>query len=134
MAKLDFRLVPDMVPEKQLERIKNHLEEKGFKENEVAVRFIHGEAAARVSATDPFATIIQNAVREIFGSIITNVSSAGTGPMHPFIEALKSPCVSVGSTYVYARIHSPNEFARIDLLNSATKCICNIIDKFAKSG
>ncbi len=134
MAKLDFRLVPDMIPEKQLQRIKNHLEEKGFKENEVAVRFIHGEAAARVSATDPFATIIQNAVKEIFGSVITNVSSAGTGPMHPFIEALKSPCVSVGSTYVYAKIHSPNEFARIDLLNNATKCICNIIEKFAKLG
>jgi acetylornithine deacetylase/succinyl-diaminopimelate desuccinylase-like protein len=134
MAKLDFRLVPDMVPERQLERIKNHLEKKGFKENEVAVRFIHGEAAARVSVTDPFATIIQNAVKEIFGSIITNVSSAGTGPMHPFIEALKSPCVSVGSTYVYAKIHSPNEFARIDLLNNATKCICNIIEKFARSG
>ena len=133
MAKLDFRLVPDMVPEKQFERIKTHLEENGFKEYGVAVRLIHGQAAARVSAMDPFVTTVQNAVKEIFGSVITNVSSAGTGPMHSFIEVLKSPCVSVGSTYVYGKIHSPNEFARIDLLNNATKCMCNIMESFANS-
>ena len=133
IAKLDFRLVPDMVPEKQLERIKKHLKENGFKENEIAVKFIHGEAAARVSATDPFVNIVQEAAKEIFGSVITSVSSAGTGPMHSFIEILKSPCVSVGSTYVYAKIHSPNEFTRVDLLNNATKCICNIMEKFANS-
>src|ERR687889_692929 len=133
IAKLDFRLVPDMVPEKQLERIKRHLKENGFKENEIAVKFIHGEAAARVSATDPFVNIVQEAAKEIFGSVITSVSSAGTGPMHSFIEILKSPCVSVGSTYVYAKIHSPNEFARVDLLNNATKCICNIMEEFANS-
>jgi acetylornithine deacetylase/succinyl-diaminopimelate desuccinylase-like protein len=133
IAKLDFRLVPDMVPEKQLERIKKHLKENGFKENEITVKFIHGEAAARVSVTDPFVNIVQEAAKEIFGSVITSVSSAGTGPMHSFIEILKSPCVSVGSTYVYAKIHSPNEFARVDLLNNATKCICNIMEKFANS-
>ena len=133
IAKLDFRLVPDMVPEKQLERIKKHLKENAFKENEITVKFIHGEAAARVSATDPFVNIVQEAAKEIFGSVITSVSSAGTGPMHSFIEILKSPCVSVGSTYVYAKIHSPNEFARVDLLNNATKCICNIMEKFANS-
>jgi acetylornithine deacetylase/succinyl-diaminopimelate desuccinylase-like protein len=133
MAKLDFRLVPEMVPERQFERIQRYLEENGFKENGVAVRFIHGEAAARTSATDPFVITVRNAVKEIFGSVITNVSSAGTGPMHSFSEILKSPCVSVGSTYVYAKIHSPNEFARIDLLNNATKCVCNIMEKFANS-
>ena len=133
IAKLDFRLVPDMVPEKQLERIKKHLKENGFKENEIAVKFIHGEAAARVSATDPFVNIVQEAAKEIFGSVITSVSSAGTGPMHSFIEILKSPCVSVGSTHLYAKIHSPNEFARVDLLNYATKCISNIMEKFANS-
>jgi acetylornithine deacetylase/succinyl-diaminopimelate desuccinylase-like protein len=38
--------------------------------------------------------------------------------------------VSVGSTYIYSRIHSPNEFARIDLLNKGTKCIVAIIERF----
>ena len=134
MAKLDFRLVPDMIPEKQFERIQKHLTENGFSKKDISVKFIHGEAAARVSPRDPFVNIVQEATEEIFGSKITSVSSAGTGPMHSFIDILKSPCVSVGSTHVYAKIHSPNEFARIDLLNKATKCMCNIMEKVARSG
>jgi acetylornithine deacetylase/succinyl-diaminopimelate desuccinylase-like protein len=84
-----------------------------------------------VSPTDPFVNVVQKAAEEVFGSVITRVSSAATGPMNSFIDILKSPCVSIGSTYVYAKIHSPNEFAKIDLLNKTTKCICNIIEKFA---
>jgi di/tripeptidase len=68
--------------------------------------------------------------KEIFGEVIINISSAGTGPMYAFTKILDVPCVSIGSTYTYARIHSPNEFARIDLLNRTTKCISNIIGKF----
>ena len=30
-AKLDFRLVPDMEPQRQFQRLSNHLEENGFK-------------------------------------------------------------------------------------------------------
>jgi di/tripeptidase len=53
--------------------------------------------------------------------------------MYSFVKILDAPCISIGSTYVYAKIHSPNEFARIDLLNKTTKCIGNIIEKFASS-
>jgi acetylornithine deacetylase/succinyl-diaminopimelate desuccinylase-like protein len=133
MAKLDFRLVPDMVPEKQFERLRNHLKENGFNEKDIDVKFIHGEAAARVPFSDPLVRIIEKGAKEIFGRTIISVSSPGTGPMHSFIQILNSPCVSIGSTYMYAKIHSPNEFARIDLLNKTTKCICNIMEKFAGS-
>ena len=131
LAKLDFRLVPDMIPERQFERLKNHLKESGF--DGIEVRFIHGEAAARIPVSDPFVKQVEQSAKETFGTAIINVSSAGTGPIHSFVKLLNAPCVSVGSTYVYARIHSPNEFARIDLLNKTTKCIGNIIEKFASS-
>jgi acetylornithine deacetylase/succinyl-diaminopimelate desuccinylase-like protein len=133
MAKLDFRLVPDMVPENQFERLRNHLKENGLNEKNIDVKFIHGEAAARVSISDPLVRIIEKAAKEIFGTTITSVSSSGTGPMHSFIQILNAPCISIGSTYIHAKIHSPNEFARIDLLNKTTKCICNIMEKFAGS-
>ncbi len=129
MVKLDFRLVPEMVPEKQLERLKRHLKLKGF--GDIEVKFIHGEAAARTPIRDPFVRQVQQAARETFGSAITSVSSAGTGPMYSFVKVLKAPCISIGSTYLFARIHSPNEFARIDLLNKTTKCIGRIMEKFA---
>ena len=132
-AKIDFRLVPSMDPEKQFERLKNHLIENGFNDDGIEAKIIHGEAAARTSINDPFVKQVEESAREVFGTAIMSVSSAGTGPMYPFVKVLKVPCISVGSTYVFARNHSPNEFARIDLLNKMTKCIGNIMEKIASS-
>ena len=129
MVKIDFRLVPNMMPEKQLERLKRHLKLKGF--DDIEVKFIHGEAAARTPIRDPFVRQVQQAAKETFGNAITSVSSAGTGPMYSFVKVLKAPCISIGGTYMFARIHSPNEFARIDLLNKTTKCIGRIMERFA---
>ncbi|MCI0556902.1 MAG: M20/M25/M40 family metallo-hydrolase, partial [Nitrososphaera sp.] len=122
-------LVPDMIPEIQLGRLKSHLKENGF--GDIQVKFIHGEAAARTPLSDPFVTMVEDAAKETFGSAIISVSSAGTGPMHSFAKVLHAPCISVGSTYIFARIHSPNEFARVDLLNKTTKCIARVMEKFA---
>lgn len=129
MVKIDFRLVSAMAPKRQLERLKRHLKLHGF--GDIEVKFIHGEAAARTPIRDPFVRQVQKAARETFGSAITSVSSAGTGPMYSFVKVLRAPCISVGSTFMFARIHSPNEFARIDLLNKATKCIGRIMERFA---
>lgn len=129
LVKIDFRLVPKMDPLRQLSRLKRHLKDKGF--GDVQVHMIHGEAASRTTISDPFVKVVKKAADESFGTSITSVSSAGTGPMYSFFKVLKAPCISIGSTYVYARIHSPNEFARIDLLKKTTKCMCKIIKKFS---
>jgi acetylornithine deacetylase/succinyl-diaminopimelate desuccinylase-like protein len=128
-VKIDFRLVPDMMPDRQLARLRKYLKEKGF--GDVEVRLIHGEAAARTPISDPFVKKVEEAAKEAFGSAVLSVSAAGTGPMYSFVKVLKAPCISVGSTHMFARIHSPNEFARIDLLNKCTKCIGRIMEKFA---
>ncbi len=128
-VKIDFRLIPKMIPHKQLERLKRHLVEKGF--SDIKVNLIHGEAASRTKISDPFVNVVKKAADESFGTSILSVSSAGTGPMYSFSKVLGSPCIAIGSTYVYARIHSPNEFARLDLLKKTTKCMCKIIRNFA---
>lgn len=130
-VKIDFRLVPRMDPMKQLARLRRHLQTNGF--GDITVTMIHGEAASRTKTSDPLVSIVKEAADESFGSSIISVSSAGTGPMHSFVKVLHSPCISIGSTYIFSRIHSPNEFARIDLLNKTTKCMCKIMDKFSKS-
>ncbi len=129
LVKIDFRLIPKMDPKKQLSRLKKHLKENGF--GDIEVTLIHGEAAARTRLSDPFVGTVKKAADESFGKSILSVSSAGTGPMFSFVKFLHSPCIAVGSTYVFARIHSPNEFARIDLLRKTTKCMCKIIRNFA---
>jgi acetylornithine deacetylase/succinyl-diaminopimelate desuccinylase-like protein len=130
LVKIDFRLVPKMDPLKQLSRLKKHLKEKGF--GDIKVKMIHGEAASRTKISDPFVKIVKKSADESFGKSIVSVSSAGTGPMYSFSKVLNAPCISIGSTYVYSRIHSPNEFARIDLLRKTTKCICKIMKKFSQ--
>ena len=131
LVKIDFRLVPDMDPQKQVQRLKKHLKKKGF--GDLKVKVHHGEAAARISSSNPFVSQVKNAADESYGKSILNVSNAGTGPMHSFMKILGAPCISIGSTYMFSRIHSPNEFARIDLLKKTTKCICLIMDKFGKN-
>jgi acetylornithine deacetylase/succinyl-diaminopimelate desuccinylase-like protein len=130
LVKIDFRLVPKMDPRKQLARLKHHLKEKGF--GDIQVKMIHGEAASRTKISDPFVKIVKKAADESFGKSIVSVSSAGTGPMHSFSKVLRAPCISIGGTFVYSRIHSPNEFARIDLLRKTTKCICKIMRELSR--
>lgn len=131
LVKIDFRLIPKMNPKKQMERLKKHLKSKGF--SDIDVKVFHGEAAARTSPLDPFVTNVKDAADESYGTSVLNVSNAGTGPMFSFIDVLKAPCISIGSTFMFSRIHSPNEFARIDLLKKTTKCMCLIMEKFGKS-
>ncbi len=131
LVKIDFRLVPKMDPKKQIMRLKKHLKSKGF--GDVKIKIFHGEAAARTSSLEPFVTQVKAAADKSFGKSILNVSNAGTGPMYPFVDILKVPCISIGSTYMFSRIHSPNEFARIDLLKKTTKCICLIMENFGKN-
>ena len=131
LVKIDFRLVPKMDPRKQIMRLKKHLKLKKF--GDVKIKIFHGEAAARTSSLDPFVTQVKEAADKSFGTSILNVSNAGTGPMYPFADILKAPCISIGSTYMFSRIHSPNEFARVDLLKKTTKCICLIMENFGKN-
>jgi len=118
-----------MNPIIQLRRLKRHLKEKGF--GDIQVRMIHGEPASRTKVSDPFVTTVRQAANAAFGKSVLSVSSAGTGPMYSFSKVLKAPCISIGGTYIFSRIHSPNEFARVDLLRKTTKCMCNIIKKFS---
>ena len=131
LVKIDFRLVPKMDPKKQIMRLKKHLKSKEFAD--VKIKVFHGEAAARISSSEPFVTQVKEAADKSYGKSILNVSNAGTGPMYPFVDILKAPCISIGSTYMFSRIHSPNEFARVDLLKKTTKCICLIMENFGKN-
>lgn len=129
-VKLDFRLVPNMMPKKQFELLKKHVEKQGMKN--IDIKLIHGEPAARIPYDHPFVNLVNECAKEIFGQTILNISSPGTGPMYSFQKILQAPSISLGCTFVYSRIHSPNEYVRIDLLASITKCLCKIIERFVQ--
>jgi len=131
MAKLDFRLVPDMMPEKQFELLRDHLYSNGFKD--IQLKFLSGEPACRIPVNNEFVKLVEASALQEFGKIIKSISSTGTGPMWYFNNILKCPCVSIGCTYKYSRVHSPNEFVRIDLIKKSTRCIGNIIERYGKA-
>lgn len=129
-VKIDFRLVPYMDPNLQFERLKKHMEKNGF--GDIQITYINGEAPGRTEINNPYVKLIQESANRVFGDSIISVSSAGTGPMYEFIKVLKAPCISIGGTYIFSRIHSPNEYARIDLLEKTTKCMITIINDISK--
>ena len=77
-----------MDPKKQVIRLRKHLKLFGF--NDVKIKIFHGESAARTDSSHPFVSQVKNAADKIFGTSILNVSNAGTGPMYPFVDILKS--------------------------------------------
>jgi acetylornithine deacetylase/succinyl-diaminopimelate desuccinylase-like protein len=131
IARLEFRLVPDMDPEKQFARLQDHLVEKGF-ENSIELKMIDGVKPARTSINDPFVKSVKSAATETFGKTVISVSSVGSGSMYHFKKILGAPCICIGGSYKYNRSHSPNEFARLDLINKATKCIANIMRNYGQ--
>jgi acetylornithine deacetylase/succinyl-diaminopimelate desuccinylase-like protein len=141
-ARLDFRLVPDMAPQIQFERLKKHIKKYCIPDNSyngcsssntMDIRLLGAEPAARTSINHPFVNIIKEAAVEVYGDAIINVSSAGTGPMYYFDKLLGVPSVCIGGTEISNRSHSPNEYMRIDLLDKTIKCIVVILEKFAFS-
>ena len=130
-VKIDFRLVPNMDPKKQIKLLKLHLKRTGF--DDVSIKVLNAEAAARTSTDEKIVDVVCDSAKKIFGDYILNISNAGTGPMHAFVDVLHAPCVSIGSSFIFCRMHSPNEFAKIDLLNKTTKCLCVLIENFSRS-
>ena len=130
-VKIDFRLVPDMDPKKQVKLLKQHLKRNGF--DDISINILNAEPAARTSTQEKIVDIVCESAKQSFGDYILNISNAGTGPMHAFVDVLGAPCVSIGSSYIFCRMHSPNEFAKIDLLNKTTKCFCLLIESFSRS-
>ena len=49
--------------------------------------------------------------------------------MYYFHDILKVPCVCVGGSDIFNRVHSPNEFMRIDRLIKTIKWIGVILEK-----
>jgi len=130
-VKIDFRLVPNMDPKKLIKLLTKHLRVNGF--NDISINVLNAEAAARTNPNEKIVTTVCQSTKKIFGDYVLNISNAGTGPMHAFTNILSVPCISVGASYIFCRMHSPNEFAKIDLLKKTTKNICLLLENFSRS-
>lgn len=107
-AKMEVRLVPGLESKDVLQKIEQHLQQHGFEQVELI--YTLGEQAYR---SDMSALAILNVI-EIAKAFSPNgvsvlPTTAGTGPMHQFFEALEVPIASFGIGNPNSRDHAGDE-------------------------
>jgi acetylornithine deacetylase/succinyl-diaminopimelate desuccinylase-like protein len=114
MAKIEFRLVPNLDPDLVLELLRQHLDRRGFQDIEIVT---HAKLSpAKAPADAPVVRAAIDAARENYGDdpIVYPVMAA-SGPMSYFSAGLGVPVVTGGGLWWYdARAHAPNESIRIE--------------------
>jgi acetylornithine deacetylase/succinyl-diaminopimelate desuccinylase-like protein len=130
-AKVDFRLVPNQVPEQILEQLRAHLDREGFQD--VEIKYLGGGPAARTDPDDPFIKIVLDTAYPIYGVEMKIVPlSGGSGPNYPFVHDLGLPVATAGLGYPDSRVHAPNENIRLDLYLKHAQHMAYLIQEFSK--
>lgn len=120
MVKIDMRLVPDQDPDDIYEKLRAHLDKRGFKDIELKHYSMEHPV---LSPSDSLVARASLAAAEgIFeGEPAVAPLMIGTGPMWPIAHKLGIPTVSTAGVHrPDSMIHAPNENCRIeDFLNIA---------------
>ena len=130
-AKVDFRLVPDQKPEDILKKLRAHLDAEGF--NDVQIKFLGGEPAARTDPDDSFVRTVVQAAEEVYEEAMQLVPMVGgSGPSYPFVHDLGLPVATAGLGHPDTRAHAPNENIRLDLYLKHARHMARVIKDFSK--
>ncbi|MCH7824400.1 MAG: M20/M25/M40 family metallo-hydrolase [Acidobacteria bacterium] len=129
IAELDLRLVADIRPDRQVERLVAHIREQGFHvvgdDPDAAARAEHpmlakvtqgefGYPAARTSMDLPVARAVVKRLREAFGTEpVALPTTGGSVPLYAFIDTLGLPTILVPTVNHDNNQHSPNENLKI---------------------
>ncbi len=133
IAKIDFRLVPDQHPDDITEKLRRHLDAKGF--GDIEMKAEEGELPARSDAGHPFVGIVRETAREVYGlEPVVLPNGAGTQPLHPIMHTLGVPIASAGLGYYGSRAHAPNENVRLPDFVLGTKHVAAIIQALPPDG
>jgi acetylornithine deacetylase/succinyl-diaminopimelate desuccinylase-like protein len=129
MAKLDFRLVPRQMPKDILEKLKKHLENRGFGDIEVVC---HGfTEPVKTPLDDDFVRLVIKTAERVYArEAVVYPTSAASGPMHLFRNRFGYPVVSVGCAHSESRGHAPNENITIEDFVKGTKFMAAILNDF----
>ncbi|TME68773.1 MAG: M20/M25/M40 family metallo-hydrolase [Chloroflexi bacterium] len=107
-AKIDFRLVPDLTPEKVTLLLRAHLDHRGFEDVEVVPG--HGEPPSRWPTDSVTARAAVDACRSAYGSEpVVYPLLAGSGPLSTVCGTLGIPAAGFGSGNAASANHAPNE-------------------------
>lgn len=132
MAKLDFRLVPNMTRERVVELLRKHLDKHGF--TDVEIISMPGAPAYRTDPDNPLAKAAIAASEETYHippAIYPN--SSGTMGVYHFCHATGLSCVMYGVANEFSQVHAPNENIYVEDFILGIKMTASVIDKFSKA-
>jgi len=131
-AKVDFRLVPDMMPEDVFGSLRAHLDAQGF--HDVEAVLLGGTGPGRTDPDHPFLALVSRTAEPVYGVTSQIVPMiGGSGPTHSFIHILGLPIATAGMGYADTRAHAPDENLRVDHYLKHAKHVVRILEAFAQS-
>src|SRR6266699_2943460 len=132
MARLDFRLVPDLTPELVHKLLREHLNVRGFKDIEIIE--LGSAPLAKSSATSKVARAATESALEIYGlPPIVYPMDPSSGPVGAVcgVSDPPAPVASFGVSYAGSNPHGPDEHIRLDDFLQSIKFIGRVIHRLA---
>ena len=124
MARLDFRLVPDLTAQIVVELLREHLDVRGFKDIEIIE--LGSAPLAKSSAKSRVARAVIESTAEVYGKPpLIYPMDPSSGPVGAVcgVSQPPTPVASFGTSYAGSNPHGPNENIRIDDFLKSIKVI-----------
>ncbi len=133
MARLDFRLVPDLTGSLVAELLREHLDVRGFRDIEIIE--LGSAPLAKSSAKSRVARAVISASKEVYEtSPLIYPMDPSSGPVGAVcgVNDPPTPVASFGTSYSGSNPHGPDENIRIDDFLQSIKMIGRVIHKLAE--
>jgi acetylornithine deacetylase/succinyl-diaminopimelate desuccinylase-like protein len=134
MARLDFRLVPDLTPQIVLDLLREHLDVRGFKDIEIIE--LGSAPLAKSPAGSTIAKAVISSASEVYGvSPLVYPMDPSSGPVGAVCGAASpsTPVASFGISYAGSNPHGPDENIRVDDFLQNIKFIGRVIHKLGET-
>jgi acetylornithine deacetylase/succinyl-diaminopimelate desuccinylase-like protein len=134
MARLDFRLVPDLTSEIVIALLREHLNVRGFKDIEIIE--LGNAPLAKSSAKSRVARAVIESIAEVYGvPALIYPMDPSSGPVGAVcgVTDPPTPVASFGTSYAGSNPHGPDENIRIEDFLQSIKLIGRVIHRLAES-
>ena len=135
MARLDFRLVPDLTPEIVLGLLRKHLDVRGFQDVEIVELASSPFAKSSVNSTVARAAI--ESAKDVYNAApVVYPLDPSSGPVGAVcgVNSPATPVVSFGTSHAGSNPHGPDENIRIDDFLQSIKYFGRIIHYLGHDG
>lgn len=131
VAKLDFRMVPDMTPEKLLQYLRRHLDERGF--SDVTIHKLGHIMPAKTDCEDEIVHAAIAATQEACNKEpIVYPVAPWSGPLDDVCGTLGIPSVAFGVGHAGSRDHAPNENIKVSDYYEGVRCMAAFMREYGR--